>query len=271
MSADRPIPWLETRPILLGVVHLAPLPGSPGWQPGSMPRVIDRARRDAESLLEAGLDGFVVENFGDAPFYKGPVPAPTIAAMTAATLALPRGDAVVGINVLRNDASGALAVATAAGADFIRVNVHVGAMVTDQGLIEGDAAHTMRLRRELGSPVAVLADVAVKHARPLGAGFDLRESARETTGRGLADGLIVTGAATGAPVDDGVLNAVTEAVSDRPVFVGSGVTERTVAALLTRAHGVIVGTATKEDGDVLAPVSGPRTRAIVEAARGSTG
>jgi membrane complex biogenesis BtpA family protein len=266
MTTTHPHRWLDARPILLGVVHLAPLPGSPRWQPGSMPKVIASAVRDAERLLEAGLDGFVVENFGDNPFHKGPVPAHTIAAMTAVSLALPRTDAIVGINVLRNDAAGALAIASATDADFIRVNVHVGAMVTDQGLIEGQAANTMRLRYHLGSNVAVLADVAVKHAQPLATGFDLRESAKETVGRGLADALIVTGSATGAPVNTETLTDVAAAANDHPVFVGSGVTANTIGPLLTDAHGVIVGTATKENGDVHAPVSVARTREIVQAA-----
>jgi predicted TIM-barrel enzyme len=56
----------------------------------------------------------------------------------------------------------------ATGARFVRVNVHTGAAVTDQGLIQGRAAETLRERQRLCPDVALLCDVQVKHATPLG-------------------------------------------------------------------------------------------------------
>ncbi len=98
--------------------------------------------------------------------------------------------------MLRNDAISALGVATVTGAKFISVNVHYGVITAKEGLIEGDAYQTMRYRKGLGADVKILADVLVKHAMPLGS-VDLGQMARETSQRGLADGLIVSGAATG--------------------------------------------------------------------------
>ena len=102
----------------------------------------------------------------------------------------------VGVNVLRNDAEAALAVAAAAGGRFIRVNVHVGSMFTDQGLLTGEAYKTLRKREALGLPVLILADVMVKHATPP-PGLTLESAARDCWFRGLADALIVTGSETG--------------------------------------------------------------------------
>lgn len=128
--------WPERAPIV-GMVHLMPLPGSPRWG-GSMGAVFSRATTDAEALTKAGFDGILVENYADVPFLKGPVPAETVAAMTAAVLAVRDATGLpVGVNVLRNDAHAAVAIATATGARFIRVNVHAGSMWTDQGLVEG--------------------------------------------------------------------------------------------------------------------------------------
>jgi membrane complex biogenesis BtpA family protein len=127
------------------------------------------------------------------------------------------------------------------------VNVHTGAMVTDQGIVEGNAHYDMRYRRELGADVKVFADVLVKHAIPLG-DQPIEQVARDTAYRGLADAIIVTGAGTGEPADMEDLVRTREAVPDVPVLVGSGVHEGNVAELLSLADGVIVGTSLKEGG-----------------------
>src|SRR5262249_28717311 len=149
-----------------GVVHVLPLPGSPRYE-GDLNAVIGAAARDAGLLTEAGFDGVLVENFGDAPFAPDRVPPVTIAAMTACALAVraAAGTVALGVNVLRNDAAAALAVAIAARADFVRINVHTGARVTDQGIVEGHAHETLRERRALDATrVRLFCDVDVKHS-----------------------------------------------------------------------------------------------------------
>src|SRR3990170_4653870 len=90
---------------IIGMVHLLPLPGAPDWD-GSMERVLAAAVQDATALAEGGVDGIMVENYGDAPFLPGPVPAHTIAALTNAVLEVRRAVRLpVGVNVLRNDAA----------------------------------------------------------------------------------------------------------------------------------------------------------------------
>ncbi|MBI4603215.1 MAG: BtpA/SgcQ family protein [Planctomycetes bacterium] len=253
--------------LLLGVIHLHPLPGSPRHAGEALDAIAEAARRDAEAILQAGFDGFILENFGDAPFFKGPVPVHVVAAMTRIAADLPRRKSLAGVNVLRNDAAAALAVAYGAGLQFIRINVHSGAMVTDQGVIEGNAAATLRERKLLAPAVAILADVDVKHAAPLGGRFDLAEAARETAHRGLADALIVTGTATGRPVSSADLKAVREAVPDRPVLAGSGVTLETVRKVLRACDGIIVGTSIKREGRIEEPVDPQRARALAAEAR----
>lgn len=250
---------------LIGMVHLLPLPGSPGWA-GDMAAVTKRARRDARILEEGGIDAILVENYGDIPFQKTVGPE-TVAAITAAVLAVREAtDLPVGVNVLRNDARAAMAVAAATGARFIRVNVHTGGMYADQGWIEGKAADTLRLRARIAPDVAILADVLVKHAVPP-AGTRLESAARDAVERGLADGLIVSGAATGSPTSLDEVRAVQAAVPETPVLVGSGVTAETVRAALATADGVIVGSALEEGGMAGAPVDPERVRRLVAAAR----
>jgi hypothetical protein len=257
--------------LVLGVVHLLPLPDSPRFS--SRAAVLERARADADALVSAGLDGFVVENFGDAPFHRDQVPPSTIAEMTAivAELRIRVGaDPLIGINVLRNDACAALSIAAATGSRFIRVNVHSGVAWADQGTLEGRADETLRLRRTLDAQVAILADVAVKHSlKP--PGFSLTRAAKDLVSRGLADGVIVTGDGTGETAPRADLVAVRSAVGAHPVFVGSGVNERSIAETLTVADGVIVGTSLKERGDVSEPVSRDRARRLMAAVARSAG
>jgi len=254
---------------VVGVVHLLALPGSPGYG-GSMRRILDRARRDAGAYAEGGVDALIVENFGDAPFLKEGLAPETIAALTRSAAAVrEEADLPLGINALRNDARAALGIAVATEAAFIRVNVHAGVMATDQGLIEGRAAETLRARAALRSPITILADVHVKHGQPLFAG-DLVQAARDLVERGGADALVLSGAATGSPTDLGDLERVRAALPEAVLLAGSGVTLKQVDRVLLHADGVIVGTALKRGGRTTAPVDRARVNRFVSAVRAAS-
>jgi membrane complex biogenesis BtpA family protein len=252
---------------VIGMVHLPALPGSPRWD-GSMARVVESALADARALVEGGADALLVENFGDAPFTSGRVEPATVAAMSVVAAevrkAFPR--APLGVNVLKNDARAALAVAVAVGAEFIRVNVHAGAVLADQGIVQSDAYGTLRDRRLLGIAVAILADVGGKHAVPL-APVELEQTARDLVHRGLADALVVSGPATGQTTPLAEVKRVRSAVPEVPLLVGSGVTAETAAELLSVADGLIVGTSVKREGDVRQPVDRARVETLVAATR----
>ncbi len=248
---------------LIGMVHLGPLPGAPSYK-GDLSAVIDAAVTDAATLADAGFDAVIVENFGDAPFFGDDVPKTTVAAMTRAVDAVLGAGLPVGVNVLRNDALAALAVAAATGASFIRVNVLAGTMYTDQGPIVGRAAEVARFRAAHCPDVAVLADVFVKHATPP-AGLGLAEAAHDLSARSGADAIVVSGGATGAPADLDDVRIVQE-VTTLPLYVGSGVTADSVDKILDVADGVIVGSATKPGGRNEAPVDPGLAATIVEAA-----
>ena len=253
---------------IIGVVHLLPLPGSPGWK-GDLDSVVEHALRDTEALARGGIDAVIFENFGDVPFLSGPVPAETIAAMAVVIEGVTNSVEVqFGVNVLRNDPIAALALAYATGGEFIRANVHTGVMVTDQGIIEGRAEDTVRRRSALAAPVKLLADVLVKHAVPLGE-QDIRDAAKAAVHRGMADALIVTGPFTGEEADLSDVKSVKEVVPQgTSVLVGSGVTEENIKNYLEWANGVIVGTSLKRDGVVSNPVDQGRVTRLVSAGRG---
>ncbi len=253
---------------IIGVVHLLPLPTSPRWG-GSLKTVIERAEREATALASGGVDGIIVENFFDAPFTNGQVDPAVVSAMTLIVDRLMNLVTVpIGINVLRNDALSGLAIASIVGASFIRVNVLTGVMATDQGLIEGQAHQLLRYRRELGSDVKILADVLVKHARPLGSP-NLTTAVQETIERGLADGVILSGWATGNPPSLEDLELAIAAAKGTPVFIGSGANWENISTLMQAANGVIVCSSLKRHGQLEQPIDPIRVSQFVEATRRS--
>jgi membrane complex biogenesis BtpA family protein len=172
----------------------------------------------------------------------------------------------LGINVLRSDALSAVAVAAAVGARFIRVNVHIGAAATDQGIIQGNARETLLAIRSLAPGLRVFADVFVKHAKPLGSA-NIEQAAVELVERGKAAAVIVTGDMTGSPGSPEELARVRAAVPETPVIAGSGVTAESVADVLGRCDGVIVGSCIMEGGRAARPIDPERAATFVRAAR----
>lgn len=255
--------------MLAAVIHLPALPGSPR----SNLTAIECARSAAacaRALAEATYDAIIVENFNDVPFFVGRVPAVTVAAMTACALAVREAapDVALGINVLRNDAESALGIALCAGANFIRVNVLTGARVTDQGVIQGDAAGLLRTRRALGAEgIGIWADVDVKHSAPLGSPRPIAQEVEDTTKRAMAEAVLVTGEGTGKGVDVDKLAAVKRAAGETPVFVASGATIDSLPLLAKHSNGVIVGSALRVGGIPGGPIDATLAKAFAEAYR----
>lgn len=239
----------------LGVVHLLPLPGTP-WSAHSMNEIVERALHDADVILSSGFSGLVLENFGDAPFVQHSVEPHIVSAMTRIALEIRRrfvDSYTLGINVLRNDARSALGIASIVDADFVRVNVHVGAAWTDQGLIQGEAYDSLMYRRQLGSNTRIAADILVKHAHPAGTD-DISVLAKDSTLRGGADIVILTGARTGTTTSVEELRYLHSILSDTPIWIGSGCTPQNIANYKEYASGAIIGSYLHEDGNLEKPL-----------------
>ena len=252
------------RKLLIGVIHLRPLPGSPQWR-GDLESVIESAVADALAYERGGARAVFLENFCDVPFTKGSAGPETIAAMAAVGRSVrERIKLSLGFNVLRNDARAALALCAACQGTFIRVNVHTGAMLTDQGLIEGNAFETLRYRRQICPGALIFADVHVKHAVPLG-NWTLEDAARDTLERGLADALIVSGRGTGQATNLADVKRVRATCPTARILLGSGVTVDSVSDYLSLADGFIVGSSLKKNGKISNPVDAKRVAALARA------
>lgn len=259
---------------LIGVIHLPPLPGAPLASNAKPPVDIlnqagRRAIQEAKTFQSHRFDGVILENFGDVPFYADNAPAETISALSVIATAI-REEAPrlkLGVNVLRNDTRGALAIASVTGAQFIRANVLSGVSATDQGLVEGDSAWLLRERARLGSRVAIFGDICVKHAQSL-SHPSLIQAFEETSQRALADSCIISGETTGRSVE---LKDLRELSPMRrklktSLFLGSGVTADQVADFSPYVDGFIVSSYLRRGGKAGAPLDtkriGQLTRAL---------
>ncbi|MHA1166984.1 MAG: BtpA/SgcQ family protein, partial [Candidatus Hodarchaeales archaeon] len=156
--------------ILIGMIHLPALPGSPLYTGQDIDDIINHAREDLSALLEGGISSVMIENYGDAPFCRGKIPRETMASMSIVVREISRSGGQrmrsFGVNVLRNDWEAAIAIAAAVKADFIRVNVLTGVAVTDQGIIQGEAYDCLNYRKRVHPDLKILADIFVKHSTP---------------------------------------------------------------------------------------------------------
>ena len=256
------------RGVLIGVVHLRPLPGSPSYDGEPVARIYEQGLADAAAYVEAGFDGLIVENHGDVPFLKPDALGPETAAVMAVAAERVRvaTGRPVGINVLANAALHALAIARAAGSVFVRVNQWANAYVANEGLIEGPAAPALRYRRSLAAEeVRIFADSHVKHgSHAITADRSVAELTRDLEWS-LADVVIATGQRTGDAASAEEIGAI-RAATTLPLLVGSGVTPANLPAVLGLADGVIVASALKVDGVWWKPVDPERAQAFAQVA-----
>ena len=253
---------------LVGMVHLLPLPGSPGWA-GSISAILDAARRDAEALVRGGCDALIVENMGDLPYLNGEIYPETVAAMTRATALVTDLGLPTGVQALAGANREALGIALAAGASFIRAEAFAYGHVADEGWMDAGAGELLRHRANLRAPVQVWADIQKKHAaHALTSDLTLEELCHGAEFCG-AEAVIITGSRTGQEPD---LDHVERARSaGLPVLIGSGVTAANISSYSGVADAVIVGSALKVDGNWRNPVDQARVesvRAALDAAQG---
>ena len=253
------------------MVHVRALPGAPGFC-GDFQTVLTAAIADAKSLAAGGADAVMIENFFDTPFPRDASPPVTVSHLTAVAVAVAAEVSLpLGINLLRNDSIGALAVAQACGAKFIRVNVLSGTRITDQGMIHGEAYALLRERQRCGANrIGIAADVDVKHSSPVTA-RPIEEEALELIERAGADALIVSGSATGKATDVEDLLRVRNACVDAFIMVGSGVQKDNVRQLAEHCDAVIVGSSLKAGDRIDSPVDPEKVASLVDCLRFASG
>lgn len=249
---------------VVAMVHVGALPGTPASR-ASVRELEERAAEEAALYREAGVHGVALENMHDVPYLRGVGPEIT-AAMTVLARAVREASGLpCGIQILAGANREALAVAHAAGLDFVRVEGFAFAHVADEGIIESSAAALLRFRRAIGAErVQVWADVKKKHAsHAITADVGIGETAAAAEFM-RADAVIVTGSATGeCPTAADV--AEVRGRCRVPLYLGSGITHDNLAAYYPGADGFIVGSAFKRDGRWSETVDPRRVERFMEA------
>ncbi|GAA2124004.1 BtpA/SgcQ family protein [Actinomadura napierensis] len=257
-----------TPKVVVGAVHLPPLPGSPHYEGVPLDEICTFAIEEARAYLDGGAHGVIVENHWDIPFLKpGEHGYETAAAMAVVTDRVRHATAGrVGVSILSNAAECSIASAWSGGAGFVRVNQWANAYVANEGIIEGQAAHATRYRSRIGAnPVKIFADVHVKHgAHAIVADRTLAEQTEDAEFFG-ADVLIATGSRTG---DAAALDEVEgiAAHTTLPVVIGSGISAGNVGELLPACDGVIVASSVKDNGRWWGRVDAAKVRELTAAA-----
>lgn len=257
--------------MLIGMVHVHALPRTP-FASSPVSEVVSIAVEEARALSEAGYDAIILENMHDRPYLRQTVGPEVVSAMTVVAAAVRQAVGPgfpLGIQILAGANRHALAVALAAGLDFIRAEGFVFASVADEGLLDqADAGPLLRYRRQIGAEhIDVLADIKKKHsAHAITSDVSLGETAHAAEFFG-ADGVIVTGIATGHPTAPDDIREATQHTS-LPVLVGSGIQPDTILSMLAAgASGLIVGSALKRDGHWANELDPGHVQAVIHAFR----
>lgn len=253
---------------VVAMIHVGALPGTPG-QRQTLDEIARAACADAQLYEAAGVDCLMLENMHDVPYLRGAVGPEIVAAMTMLAVAVRAVTRLpIGLQILAAADIEAMAVAHAAGLDFIRTECFAFAHIADEGIMESNAAKLLRYRRQIGATgVQVWADIKKKHSsHAWTADLTLGDMAEAAEFMG-AETIIVTGASTGKPP---TAAEVTRA-RDRcqlPVFVGSGVSMENIGELLMASDGLIVGSHFKRNGHWAHEIEEERVREFMaEAAR----
>ena len=252
------------RRALVGMIHVQALPGTPSARL-SLERVCEQAVRSAEELRDAGFHGLMIENMHDRPYLKRQVGPEIVASMTAVGREVRRAASLpLGVQILGGANRAALATALACDADFIRAEAFVFSHVADEGFMDCDAGELLRYRRAIGADrIRIFADIKKKHAsHAITDDVDLVDSAHAAEFF-LADGVIVTGTATGYAADPGEVEVVSRAVGI-PTLVGSGITPENLGDFWS-ADAFIVGSVLKQQGLWSNPPDPARLEAMIQA------
>lgn len=250
---------------VIGMVQLPPLAGGSGYRGGGFADVMEAALSEASVLAENGVDSLMVQNLGDIPVDMHATGV-QIAWMTAVTAELRRRYKLpVGLNLLENDAEAMFAIASAADADFVRIKIYVGAMMTPFGLETAQAHKAIKARNAWNADkVAIFADVHDRTGTPVASGGFI-EDVEFAVRLGGADGLVLTGKTYPQTLE--MVSQARAKYPSVPILVGGSVTAANFAETMTNASGAIVSTAMKGSGSAVGRFVPEKVKEFMTAAR----
>jgi uncharacterized protein len=254
-----------SRKPVIGMVQLPPLAGGSGYRGSSIDDVIDVALSEAGALSDNGVDVLMIQNLGDIPVSVHAAPV-QVAWMTRVTAEVrQKFGRPVGLNLLENDAEAMFAIASAAQADFVRIKIYVGAMMTPFGIETAQAHAAIKARNNWRAEnVAIFADVHDRTGTPIASG-GFEEDVEFALRLGGADALVLTGKSYAETLH--MVAAARAQYAKAPIVVGGGVTAENFGELARVADGAIVSTSMKGTGSAVGRVVPEKVKAFMTAAR----
>ncbi|XP_054009445.1 uncharacterized protein F13E9.13, mitochondrial isoform X1 [Hylaeus anthracinus] len=235
---------------IIGMVHVGGLPGTPLYC-GDTTKIINNAVEDATIYRDSNVDGILVENMHDVPYVRSKDLSPeTVSMMTRVCIEIKRilpENIPCGIQILAGCNREAVAVAKAANFQFVRIEGFVFSHIADEGLIDACAGPLLRYRKQIdANDILCFADIKKKHSsHAITSDVSLAETVKAAEFF-LADGIILTGIATGDPADITELKEVKQ-VAKCPILIGSGVTISNMENYMY-SDAMIIGSYFKVDG-----------------------
>ena len=163
---------LGRKKVVIGLVHLLPLPGTPFFELGNTERALDKAVRDATALSQGGTDGCLIQTVdrvyptGDEADYAR---VAAVAAITRAVAEATPPDFQIGVQIMVNALKASAAVATVCGGSFLRCTALVGATVTPSGIVEANPLDFLTYRARIGGDrLKLIAEVDSMHFHWMG-------------------------------------------------------------------------------------------------------
>ena len=240
---------LGKKKVIMGLVHLLPLPGTPFYEPGNLEKATDKAVADATALYEGGADGCLVQTVdraypvGEAADYAR---VAAVATITKAVSEATGPDFQIGVQILWNAQKASLAVASVCGGSFLRCNAYVGATMTPSGVAEGNPVGFQNYRAQLGAQnIKIIAEVSGMHFHWLDGNKSPAEVARLARSAG-ADAVEIAhrDEATNAQI----VRDIKEANPGLPVILGGYTNHENAARRLAEADGALVGSCFEPKG-----------------------
>ncbi|MFI5821306.1 BtpA/SgcQ family protein [Streptomyces rishiriensis] len=264
--------WVEPgggHKLILGMVHLAPLPGTPFHRPDTFPEILDTAVTSARALYEGGADGCLIQTVDrvySVADESDPARTTAMGLIVRAVVEATGQDFRVGVQLMRNAIKSSLAVAKVAGGDYVRAGALVGQTLTAHGMVRADPLEVMSYRRSIDAEaVGIVAEIDSMHFKWFGGEATTAQVARAARTVG-ADAVSLSHPDERTALD--MIASVRDAVPQLPIVLAGHTDHDNAARMLAAADGAFVGTCL-ESGGWGGKVDVDRVRRYVDIVRGA--
>ncbi|MFH0733525.1 MAG: BtpA/SgcQ family protein [bacterium] len=250
---------------IIGMIHIEALPGTPKYK-GSVKAIIEKAKEEAKTYANLGLNVLMIENMHDTPYLNRNIGPEIVSNMSIIMYEIKKEFGLpLGIQILAGANKQALAAAHAAGGDFIRAEGFVFAHVGDEGTFNSDAGELLRYRKQIDAEnILIFTDIKKKHSsHAITADTDIVETAKAAEFF-MSDGVIITGSSTGHEPSLAEIQNVKDEVTI-PVLAGSGINATNIYDYKDYCDAFIIGSYFKEAGNWQNPIDPERVKKFLKA------